>query len=186
MHERYVLLRLADEQKPLPEMLPGQFAEVRVDGSATTFLRRPISICNVDTKQNELWLLVAVVGDGTRWMATLKPGDKLNCVLPLGNGFTLPHPSQGDLQSAKGDLQSPHSIAVINSGYGELPLLLALQHPDATIFAIEADPEKLLVARNSAEQLVSNITFLEKTGPEQLAQLQAANPGLQLVTLTPH
>ena len=95
-------------------------------------------------------------------------------------------PAQGNLQSAHGDLQSPHSIAVINSGYGELPLLLALQHPDATIFAIEADPEKLLVARNSAEQLVSNITFLEKTGQEQLAQLQAANPGLQLVALTPH
>ena len=88
VHERYVLLRLTDEQKSLPEMLPGQFAEVRVDGSATTFLRRPISICNIDIKQNELWLLVAVVGEGTRWMATLKRGDRLNCVLPLGNGFT--------------------------------------------------------------------------------------------------
>ena len=88
LHERYVLLRLTDEQKSLPQMLPGQFAEVRVDGSATTFLRRPISICNVDAKQNELWLLVAVVGEGTRWMATLKQGDQLNCVLPLGNGFS--------------------------------------------------------------------------------------------------
>ena len=107
--------------------------------------------------------------------------------LRLFKGICNPStPVQGDLQSAQGNLHSPHSIAVINSGYGELPLLLALQHPDATIFAIEADPEKLLVARNSAEQLVSNITFLERTGPEQLAQLQAANPGLQLVTLTPH
>ena len=41
VHERYVLIRLTDEQ-PLPEMLPGQFVEVRVDGSATTFLRRPV------------------------------------------------------------------------------------------------------------------------------------------------
>ena len=36
--EKHVLIRLTDE-KPLPDMLPGQFVEVRVDGSATTFLR---------------------------------------------------------------------------------------------------------------------------------------------------
>ena len=89
VHERYVLIRLTDD-KPLPEMLPGQFVEVRVDGSSTTFLRRPISINFVDKQANELWLLVACVGDGTRRLAELKAGDTLNCVLPLGNGFTLP------------------------------------------------------------------------------------------------
>ena len=89
IHERYVLIKLTDD-KPLPEMLPGQFVEVRVDGSPTTFLRRPISINFVDTEANELWLLVAAVGDGTRKLAALQKGDKLNCLLPLGNGFTMP------------------------------------------------------------------------------------------------
>ncbi len=89
IHERYVLMKLTDEV-PLPEMLPGQFVEVRVDGSPSTFLRRPISINFVDYEANELWLLVATVGDGTRWMARLKAGDTLNCMLPLGNGFSLP------------------------------------------------------------------------------------------------
>ena len=32
IHERYVLMKLTDD-KPLPEMLPGQFVEIRVDGS---------------------------------------------------------------------------------------------------------------------------------------------------------
>ena len=91
VHERYVLIRLTYE-KPLPEMLPGQFVEVRVDGSPTTFLRRPISINFVDYNSNELWLLVACVGDGTRRLAELQAGDTLNCVLPLGNGWTLPQP----------------------------------------------------------------------------------------------
>ncbi len=86
--ERYVLLRLTDD-KPLPEMLPGQFVELRVDDAPTTFLRRPISINFVDRKNNELWLLVAVVGDGTRRLAHLKPGDTLNTLLPLGNGFSM-------------------------------------------------------------------------------------------------
>ena len=84
-----MLIRLTDT-KPLPEMLPGQFVELRVDGSPNTFLRRPISIHLVDRGKNELWLLVAVVGDGTRQLAQLQPGDTLNALLPLGNGFTLP------------------------------------------------------------------------------------------------
>ncbi len=83
---KHVLLRLTDS-KPLPEMLPGQFVEVRVDGSASTFLRRPISINFVDKEANELWLMVAMIGEGTRQLGNLNVGDKLNCVLPLGNGF---------------------------------------------------------------------------------------------------
>lgn len=86
---KHVLIRLTDEQ-PLPEMRPGQFVEVRIDGSASTFLRRPISINYVDRKQNELWLMVAMIGEGTRALGRLKPGDVLNCVLPLGNSFTMP------------------------------------------------------------------------------------------------
>ena len=85
----FVLLRLTSEN-PLPEMLPGQFVEVRVDETPSVLLRRPISIHYYDKKANELGLLVQLVGNGTRWMATLKAGDVLNVVLPLGNGFTLP------------------------------------------------------------------------------------------------
>lgn len=87
LSERHVLLKLTHADA-LPEMLPGQFVEVRVDGSSSTFLRRPISINFVDHDNNEMWLLVAMVGDGTRKLGELKPGDLLNCVLPLGNGFT--------------------------------------------------------------------------------------------------
>ena len=36
IHERYVLIRLTDG-KPLPEMVPGQFVEVRVDGASAHF-----------------------------------------------------------------------------------------------------------------------------------------------------
>ena len=88
VHERYVLLKLTIDD-PLPAMLPGQFLEVRVDGSPSTFLRRPISINFVDRESNELWLLVACVGDGTRRLAQLHAGEILNCVLPLGRGFDV-------------------------------------------------------------------------------------------------
>ena len=104
IHQRYVLIKLTDDQ-PLPEMLPGQFVEIRVDGSPSTFLRRPISINFVDREHNELWLLVAAVGDGTKRLAQLQSGDQLNCLLPLGNGFTMPK-------------SSDEKILLVGGGYG--------------------------------------------------------------------
>ena len=86
---RSVLLRLKAEQA-LPDIVPGQFVQVRVDGSPSTYLRRPISIHDVELKQNEITLLVQQVGEGTRHLAAAELGDILNMVLPLGNGFSFP------------------------------------------------------------------------------------------------
>lgn len=105
---KHVLIRLTDDC-PLPEMQPGQFVEVRVDGSPTTYLRRPISINMVDREHNELWLLVAMIGDGTRQLGRLKAGDTLNCVLPLGNAFTMP--------------DADASCLLVGGGVGMAPML---------------------------------------------------------------
>ena len=106
---KHVLLKLTDE-RPLPEMHAGQFVEVRVDGSPTTFLRRPISIHFVDRARNELWLLVAMIGDGTRQLGRLQVGDKLNCVLPLGNTFSMP-------------AEASERVLLIGGGVGMAPML---------------------------------------------------------------
>ena len=110
---KHVLIRLTDD-KPLPEMCAGQFVEVRVDGSADTFLRRPISINFVDRDRNELWLMVAMIGQGTRQLGHLLPGDTVNCVLPLGNGWTIPQPVVGS---------TAPSVLLVGGGVGVAPLL---------------------------------------------------------------
>lgn len=69
---------------------PGQFAEVRVDQEPKVFLRRPISIHRVINEKNELWLLVQKAGNGTHHLATMKAGETVNLVYPLGNGYSLP------------------------------------------------------------------------------------------------
>ncbi len=109
INDKYVLIKLTQDER-LPEVLPGQFVEVRVDGSPSTFLRRPISVNFVDYAANELWLLVAAVGDGTRRLACLQTGDVLNCMFPLGNGFTMP--------SSPGD-----KVLLVGGGVGVAPLL---------------------------------------------------------------
>jgi len=118
IHERYVLLKLTNEH-PLPQTLPGQFVEVRVDGSPATFLRRPISVHFVDRARNELWLLVAVVGDGTRRLAQLQEGEILNCMLPLGNGFYLPQQQAGEQDS----VAAAGKYLLVGGGVGVAPLL---------------------------------------------------------------
>lgn len=74
----------------LPEIKAGQFVNVKVDNSPSTFLRRPISVHDVDPENGLLYLLIKIAGDGTAKLAGLKVGEKLNILLPLGNSFTLP------------------------------------------------------------------------------------------------
>ncbi len=96
LNSQYFILKLTSEEK-LPEMLPGQFVEVLVNDSPDTFLRRPISINYVDRELNELWLLIQIVGAGTRKLSNLKVGDSLNLIFPLGNTFTTPEKKDANL-----------------------------------------------------------------------------------------
>ena len=89
LFKRSALLKLSSDEA-LPVMLPGQFAQVRVDGSSETYLRRPISIHNVVAEKNEVWLLVQKAGRGTETLCDLPTGATVNIVLPLGKSFTLP------------------------------------------------------------------------------------------------
>ncbi len=108
--ERFVLLKCTDPNAPLPPMMPGQFAQLRVDGSKETFLRRPISINFVDTKLNQIWFLVQLVGAGSRALGRLKEGDTLNALLPLGNGFSMP-------------VSTEKKHLLVGGGVGTAPLL---------------------------------------------------------------
>ena len=78
------------DERALPTMYPGQFVQILVDNSPQVFLRRPISINFVDYDNNELWLLIQRVGEGTRKICEARPGDTMNLIYPLGNSFTLP------------------------------------------------------------------------------------------------
>ena len=63
---------------------PGQFVNIRLTGK---FLRRPISVCNV--AGDELTLIYKIVGGGTRQLAAMQPGQTLDLLTGLGNGYDL-------------------------------------------------------------------------------------------------
>lgn len=108
LNNDFFIIELAGDQK-LPEMKPGQFAQVKVEGSPSTFLRRPISLHDVDYGTNTLKLLVQVAGEGTRRLSELNNGEYVNIIYPLGNSFTVP--SQNE------------KILLVGGGCGVAPLL---------------------------------------------------------------
>ena len=61
---------------------PGQFVDLKLDG---LYLRRPISVC--DLEGETLTLIYKLVGKGTEQMTRLCPGDKLEVLTGLGNGY---------------------------------------------------------------------------------------------------
>ena len=154
--DHHVLLKLTSK-RPLPEMMPGQFVNIHVEDSPTTFLRRPISINFVDVSRNELWLLVAAVGEGTKHMAKLKAGDTLNCLFPLGNGFSdlaaIKSVICGDAAAfsscEKPDDDQRLRVLLVGGGVGVAPIL----YQGAEIKRQGGEPVFLLGARSAKDLL---------------------------------
>ena len=63
---------------------PGQFVQLLLDNR---YLRRPISVCNV--QDDELTIIYKVVGHGTEDMSGYAPGKKIDILSGLGNGYDL-------------------------------------------------------------------------------------------------
>jgi dihydroorotate dehydrogenase electron transfer subunit len=66
---------------------PGQFVMVKAGPVAVPLLRRPLSVHDAGPDGIELFFQVA--GQGTAILAGKRPGDLLDIVGPLGNGFTV-------------------------------------------------------------------------------------------------
>jgi len=111
LNKRHFLLDLIAPE-PLPMMLPGQFVQVLIEDSPTTFLRRPFSIHQVDHSRDSIRLLVQIKGKGTRRLSLLKEGDLLNVIYPLGSSFSFPMVKK---------------VLLVGGGCGVAPLLFLAQ-----------------------------------------------------------
>ncbi len=76
---------------------PGQFVNFKLEGF---FLRRPISVC--DFEDDNLTVIYKVVGNGTEKMSTMKPGEKLDTLVGLGNGYRVENAGEKPLLAGGG------------------------------------------------------------------------------------
>lgn len=67
---------------------PGQFVNLRLDEKLDPLLRRPISLHEIDPEEGTVSMLYLVVGKGTELLSKMEPGEKIDVLGPLGNGFT--------------------------------------------------------------------------------------------------
>lgn len=93
-------------------VLPGQFLNIRLEGF---YLRRPISIC--DWTEDTLTIIYKTIGRGTTKMSRMQPGEKLDVLWPLGNGYDLS--SFGEAGSGS---QSAACPLLIGGGAGVPPM----------------------------------------------------------------
>lgn len=124
----------------LQEIVPGQFANILVDKSQSTFLRRPFSIHSVDYNCNSISILIKGIGEGTKCLSKISVGEQLSFIFPLGKGFSLP--------------EKRSKVLLVGGGSGVAPILLLAQ----TLKDSAHDIHILLGAR-SADDLVELETF---------------------------
>lgn len=98
--EDYGFLRFEAPELAL-KCLPGQFVMAAPECSSYNFpyplLKRALAIYEVPEsgpRSGQLSLMVKAIGDGTRGLLSLREGDRLQLIGPLGNGFDL-EASQG-------------------------------------------------------------------------------------------
>ena len=152
------------------DIMPGQFVQVKIDDSKSTFLRRPISVNFVNPDETELHLLVRRAGEGTKALCEIKPGESVNLLLPLGNGFSMPQHAHG------------FRPLLVGGGVGVAPLL----YLGKRLADIGVEPSFLLAARSEADLLL--LERFRQYGPVYISTddgsagvpgLVTANPALR-------
>ena len=108
---------------------PGQFVNIALEGK---YLRRPISICDYDNRS--IALIYKVVGGGTEQMSRMLPGETLDLLTGLGNGF-----------STKNDARRP---LLVGGGVG-VPQLYNL----AKKLLAEGKPVQVVLGFNTASEV---------------------------------
>ncbi|MCL2409322.1 MAG: dihydroorotate dehydrogenase electron transfer subunit [Oscillospiraceae bacterium] len=116
------------------ESRPGQFVHIKC--GEERLLRRPISICRAE--DSTLAFIFEVKGEGTRWLSECKPGDMLDILGPLGNGFALPESG---------------NIIAVGGGIGVPPLLFAAKSLGDRVTALLGfrDSGKIMLKREFEE-----------------------------------
>ncbi len=127
----------------VPDVVPGQFIMLKVSGSYDPLLRRPFGIfglsrpgAGADSGSGEgtiLEIVYKVVGKGTTIMSSLRPGEELDIMGPLGNGFP--------------ELEEGQELLMVAGGIGIAPFkLLAQKYPDSILlFGAKDSSEAVLV-----------------------------------------
>jgi dihydroorotate dehydrogenase electron transfer subunit len=118
LHNNYYSLTFAPFSRA-KDCLPGQFVHVQLPNGAV-FFRRAFSVASVDPRKSAIELIFRIFGRGTRVLGSLKKGDSINILGPLGVPFARPGKKDIAIMAAGGIGFPPllfHAEALIKSGF---------------------------------------------------------------------
>ncbi len=101
---------------------PGQFVMAACGPTLDPLLRRPLSI-HQTSKDGNIQLLFKVIGRGTQLLSDLRPGNTLDLIGPLGQGFQAPQ-------------ETP--VCLVGGGIGIAPLFFLAQTLLRGSFAVDS------------------------------------------------
>ncbi len=126
---------------------PGQFVQVRCSDELDPLLRRPFSIHRV----KDLEILYEVIGKGTEVLSGRKPGEHIDVLGPLGNGFTL----------------TKDKTIIVAGGIGVAPLVfLAERLAKKPIVLIGAKTKNLILCEKDFKDLGTEVHVATDDGSQ--------------------
>ena len=152
---------------------PGQFVNLRLEG---LFLRRPISV--FDRSEDSVTLIYKTVGRGTERMSRMAPGEELDVLTGLGNGYDLSRAGDRPLLLGGGVGIPPLYWLAKELRRGGLPVTAALGFNSAADVFAEEEFRALgcetLVA--TADGSCGRKGFVTDVMPEEYSYFYACGP----------
>ena len=146
---------------------PGQFYMLRGDWGADPLLGRPLSVLGEDPKRGTLRFLLKVVGEGTRRLHAVRPGEKVYGLGPLGRPFPMP------------DRNDKRCSVMVGGGVGIPPLAYLAER-----FTGEGVPFKFLQGARTKDDLLL-LDELGDLGVKPVLTTEDGSKGIRgLVTAT--
>ncbi|MDK2798615.1 MAG: dihydroorotate dehydrogenase electron transfer subunit [Clostridiales bacterium] len=143
---RVVCKEIAQQAKP------GQFLNIKCCEGLTAILRRPISICDIDTKNQEIRFIFQVKGNGTKLLALKKVGDNIDILGPLGNGYYINDQYTNPL--------------LVGGGIGVFPLLMlikSISSQNSTVY-LGFKNKEMVVLEKDFHKVCSNLQIATDDG----------------------
>jgi len=136
-------------------IIPGQFISIKVK-EGSMLLRRPFSIFNVE--DGKVFIFYRVTGKGTKILSEKKPGDELDILGILGNGFSIDDRNK--------------TFALVSGGMGIAPLFflakILLKKGKEVFFYIGGKTESEIFFEKELTDLGCNVCVATDDGSKNI------------------